>query len=164
MPVARAGIVFLAGLVVGAVLLLALGLVYQASTLNPFGLWLVALVVSLAALAAAIAWRSRSIDRRILGPPSDQPRAEGTRTTDTGSPAIETATKVVLIDDELPLLRRPPPERDDVVTLKRRFDEALRTGDLTAASQYLDTIEHHGIEADWVAIKRSLLRARQARR
>lgn len=163
-PVVRAGIVLLVGLLAGAVLLFAFGLVYQASILNPLGLWSAALVLVLATGAAVVVWRrspaANPIDTRTGEAP---PSSEEERSVIPPSP-VKSETRVLIVDDDRPPPRRRPPlAAEDVPSLKRQFDQARRGGDLVAASRCLDALERHASERDWVAVKRRLLARQKAR-
>ena len=54
--IATTGAVAAAVLLVGAVLLLALSLLFSLARFSPYGLWLAAAVLAVAALAGAVAW------------------------------------------------------------------------------------------------------------
>ena len=143
------GAVAAALLLVGAVILLALNLLFQVSRFSPFGLWGVLAVLALAALVGAIAWargpgvfRPGRAPRRTLATdvvfrapppvPVRQPRPAALGTT-AGRLGAETAINR-LIDDRrwdealrrLAELEQSDPALKSFVAVKRRAIERRR--------------------------------------
>ena len=149
------GAVAAAVLLVGAVVLLALSVLFSLSRFTPYGIWSVLAVLGIAALAAALVW--------LRGPGAFQPLARRRRRPTLG-------TDMVLRAPPPPPVRiaRPTPATAGVTGRwgaeatvnrlidERRYDEALdRLAEIEAADPAMRT---------FCTVKRRAIARRQARR